>query len=189
MKSITKEQLWDYLILVSRVWLAYILIYYGWGKLTGGQFGVTEATLNLPLKNVDLFRLSWYLADHEPFKSFVGMSQIITAVLLLYNRTVIIGAFMSIPIWLNILMWDMSFMGLYTPFSIRMPYYLLLTVLILWHYKDKVLAALRTITKGISTKFKYPIWAYLLLPLFGFLIEFIGTIPNALITLFQKFYK
>ena len=189
MKRINKERLWDYFILVSRVWLAYILIHYGWGKLTGGQFGVTEATLNLPLKNVDLFRLSWYLAAHEPFKSFVGISQIITALLILYNRTVIIGAFMSIPIWLNILMWDLTFMGLYTPFTLRIPYYLVLTVLILWHYKDKLLTALGTITKVTSTKFKYKICAYILLPLFGIFIEFMGAIPNALITLFQKFYK
>ena len=188
MKKINKERSWDYFILVSRVWLAYILIDYGWGKLSGEQFGVTEATLNLPLKNVDLFRLSWYLAAHEPFKSFIGISQIITALLILYNRTVIIGAFMSIPIWLNILMWDMTFIGLYTPFTLRIPYYLVLTVLILWHYKDRLLTALGTITKGTSTKFKYPIWAYLLLPLVSFLLEFIGMIPSAIIDLLKKVF-
>jgi uncharacterized membrane protein YphA (DoxX/SURF4 family) len=102
MNKLSKEQLWDYFILVARVWLAWTLIHYGWSKLTDSQFGVSEATLNQPLKDVDLFRLSWHLAAHEPFKSFIGVSQIITGFLLLYNRTVILGASMSIPIWLNI---------------------------------------------------------------------------------------
>lgn len=92
----------------------------------GDQFGISEATLNSALKDVDLFRLSWYLADHEPFKSFIGISQIVAGVLILYNRTVLLGALMAIPIWLNILMWDMTFMGLYTPFTVRLPFYLLL---------------------------------------------------------------
>jgi len=189
MKKLPKEQLWDYFILVMRIWLAYLLISYGWGKLNGGQFGVNEATLNQPIKNVDLFRLSWYLADHQPFKSFIGISQIVTAILLIYNRTVIIGAFMAIPIWANILMWDMTFMGMYTPFTIRILFYLLLTLLIIWHYKEKVILALRNLIKGTTTKFNYPIWAYLLLPLFGICLELIVAIPNAIIIVLQHVHK
>lgn len=189
MKKLSKQILWDYFILVARVWLAWILIHYGWSKLKGEQFGVTEATMNLPLKDVDLFRLSWFLADHEPFKSFIGISQIGTAILLLYNRTVILGAFMVIPVWVNILMWDITFMGLYTPFTIRLPFYLLLTFLILWHYKHKVLPALQHFVTRTTTKYSYPIWAYLLLPLFGFLIEFIGATPMAIINLLKHAHK
>ena len=187
--KLSKAQLWDYFILIARIWLGIILIQYGYSKLIDGQFGVTKATMDLPLKEVDLFRLSWYLADHEPFKSFVGISQIIVAILLAYNRTVILGAFMAIPIWLNILMWDMTFMGLYTPFSIRIPFYLLLTFLILWHYKDKVLFAIRNFISGTTTRFKYPFWAYLLLPVFGFCLEMVGAIPIAIINLFKQLIK
>lgn len=184
-----KEKLWDYFILVVKVWLAFMLFRYGWTKLTDGQFGVSEATMNQPLKDIDLFKLSWYLADHEPFKSFIGISQIITAGLLIYNRTTIIGAFLSIPIWLNILMWDMTFMGLYTGFTIRIPYYLLLTFLIIWYHKDKVLFALQILLKETSTKLKFPIWAYLLLIPFGFCLELIGGIPIAIIYYIQQIFK
>lgn len=189
MKKLTKGQIWDYFILIARVLLAWTLIRYGWGKLTDAQFGVTEETMKMPLKDVDLFRLSWYLADHEPFKSFIGVSQIFTALLILYNRTVILGAFMSIPIWINILMWDMTFMGLYTPFTVRLPFYLLLTCLILWHYRDKVLPALQNWIRGTSTKFKYPIWAYLILPLFAICLELFGAVPSATIYLIKLFFK
>jgi uncharacterized membrane protein YphA (DoxX/SURF4 family) len=189
MKKISKAQFWDYFILIARIWLGYTLIRYGYSKLTDGQFGVTKETMNLPLKEIDLLRLSWYLADHEPFKSFIGISQIIAAILLIYNRTIILGAFISIPIWLNILMWDMTFMGLYTPFTVRIPFYVLLTVMILWHYKSKVVPAVKSFIDGTTTRFKYPLWAYLLLPVFGLCLELIGAIPIAVINLFKQLIK
>jgi hypothetical protein len=189
MKKIPKDKLWDYFILVARVWLALILLKYGYSKLIAGQFGVNKATLEMPLKSVGLFNLSWYLADHEPFKSFIGISQIMVAFLLLFNRTVILGAFISIPIWINILMWDMTFMGLYTPFTIRITFYLLLTLLILWHYREKVVPAIQSLISGTTTKFNYPIWAYLLLPIFGFFLELLGGMPSAFIYLIKQLSK
>ena len=189
MKTLSKAQLWDYFILVARMLLGYILFNYGYAKITDGQFGVNEATMNLRLKDVSLFQVSWYMAGHEPFKSFIGISQITVGALLIYNRTVILGAFMAIPIWINILMWDMTFMGLYTPFTIRLPFYLLLTFLILWHYKEKILPAIRNFINGTTTRFKYPGWAYLLLPVFVALLELVGAIPSALVYVFKLLIK
>ncbi|HRP57770.1 hypothetical protein [Agriterribacter sp.] len=188
-KKFNKAKLWDYFILVARVWLAWTLFRYGWAKLIDGQFGVSEATMDLPLKEIDLFRISWYLADHEPFKSFIGISQIVTAGLLVYKRTAIIGAFISIPIWLNILMWDMTFMGLYTGFTIRIPYYLVLTSLIIWHAKDKVLVALQTLLKGSSIKYRFPLWTYLLIIPLGFVIELVGGIPIAIVYYVKQLFS
>lgn len=185
MDKLSKEKFWDFFILVARVLLAATLIRYGWSKLTDGQFGVSDETLKLPLAKIDLFRLSWYLADHEPFKSFVGVSQMLIAILLFYNRTVILGALMSIPIWLNILMWDMTFMGLYTPLTVRIPFYLLLTFLILWHYRDRVMNAIRLCLNGTFIKFKYPVWAYLLIPLLAICLELLGAIPIIIINLLK----
>jgi len=189
MKKLSKAQVWDYFILAARIWLAVILIIYGGSKLTGHQFGSSEETMNLPLKDIDLLRISWYLADHEPFKSFIGISQIIAAILLIYNRTVILGALMAIPIWMNILIWDMSFMGLSTPFTFRMAYYLLLTFLILWHYKDRIIQALQNITKDTAPKFRYPFWAYLALLPIGFALELIWAGPRALIDLIGRVFR
>lgn len=188
-RRFNKSLIWDYFILVTRILLAFTLLRYGWSKLIGGQFFVTEETLNLPLKQIDLLRVSWYLAGHEPFNSFVGISQIVTAGLLIYKRTAILGAFISIPIWANILIWDMSFMGLYTGFTVRIPFYLLLTSLIIWHSKDKVIPVLQILLKGTSTKFKFPIWAYLLVIPFGFLLELIGSIPIAIIHYVKQILK
>lgn len=188
-QKIKRAKFWDYFILVVRIWLAWTLIKYGYSKLIGGQLNVTEATLELPVKEVDLFRLSFYLMGHEPFNSFVGISQILIGILLVFNRTHILGAFMSIPIWLNILIFDMTFMGLYTGFTIRIPYYLFLTCMIIWHQKDKVLPALKSLITGISTKFKFPIWTYLLIIPLGFIVELIGGIPIVIIYYIKELFQ
>ena len=103
-----KAKFWDYLILCARVLIAWTLIGYGWSKLTGNQFGLSAEQLSAPVKDLGLFKLSWFLFDHEPFKSFVGTSQIIAGLLLLYNRTLILGALLSIPILANILIIDIT---------------------------------------------------------------------------------
>ncbi len=181
MKFLTRDQYIPYLLLAARVLLAYTLFSYGWAKLTGNQFGVDDKTMNLPLKDVDLFRLSWYLADHQPFKAFIGLSQTGVALLLIFNRTHIIGAFASIPVWLNILMWDMTFMdGMTSAFVFRLSFYLLLTGLILYQSRDKVLPALRHIS-GKKPVEVFPYWVYLTLPIAAICLELLGAIPNAVL--------
>ncbi|QHV94893.1 DoxX family membrane protein [Spirosoma endbachense] len=182
MKFLLKDQYWPYFLLSARVLLAWTLFHYGWAKLTGSQFGVDEKTMNLPLKEVGLFRLSWYLADHQPFKAFIGISQIGVSLLLVFNRTAIIGAFASIPIWLNILMWDITFMeGMTTAFTFRLSFYLLLTGLILYQSGNKVLPALQSLTENKSS-IAYPYWVYLTLPVAAICLEVLGAIPNAILS-------
>ena len=184
MEKFSKFQYWDYFLLSARVLLAWTLYRYGWAKLTDGQFGVDDKTMNTALKDIDLFRLSWYLADHQPFKAFIGISQIICALLLTVNRTVIIGAFVSIPIWLNILMWDLTFMGgMAVAFTFRLSYYVILTVLIIYQSKSKVIPAILRVTENDSNN-KFPKWVYLLLPVTAIGIEIIGALPNAILNYF-----
>ncbi|TDE16410.1 hypothetical protein [Dyadobacter psychrotolerans] len=171
----------NYFLLAARALLAWMLYSYGWAKLTDGQFGVDDKTMNMALKDVDLFKLSWYLADHQPFKGFIGVSQIICALLLTFNRTAIIGAFMSIPIWLNILVWDLTFMGgMSAAFTFRLSWYLILTAAILYQQKEKVVPAI-LLTTETQPVIKFPVWAYALLPVAAIGIEILGAIPNALL--------
>jgi uncharacterized membrane protein YphA (DoxX/SURF4 family) len=175
-----KQKLWDYFILCARFLIAWTLLHYGWSKLTDGQFGITAEEMEKPIKDLGLFRLSWYLFDHEPFKSFVGISQIIAGLLLLYNRTLIFGVLLSIPILANILVIDITYMMMAEGFYWRLSYYLVLDFLILWHYKDRMIVAFKSVFIGLTTKFKYPIWAYLILPIMAIGIEILGVIPKLL---------
>lgn len=177
--KINREMLWDYFILCARVLISVTLLGYGWGKLTDNQFGISESEMNMSVKDLGLFKLSWYLFDQEPFKSFVGISQVLAGLLLLYNRTLILGVLLSLPILANILVIDITYLKM-TGFYWRLSYYIFLDFLILWHYKDRIIVAFRSIFEGLTTKFKYPIWAYLILPIMAIVLEVIGILPRLL---------
>lgn len=170
MVSEKRKKYWDYFILCARVLLAYTFLNYGWGKLSGGQFGISAAEMNMSIKELGLFKLSWYLFDQQPFKCFIGVSQIIAALLLLYNRTLMIGALLLIPILANILVIDMTYIKM-PAFYWRLSYYLLLDFLILWHYREKMIIAFNTIVAGMNTKYKFNWKAYLLIPAIVILLE------------------
>ena len=70
-----------------------------------------------------------------------------------------------------------------TGFYWRLSYYLFLDILILWHYKDRMILAFKTITNGLTTKFKYPIWAYLILPIMAIGLEILGVVPKLIMGL------
>jgi uncharacterized membrane protein YphA (DoxX/SURF4 family) len=185
LRNLTKDRLWDYLILVSRVLLAWTFLRYGFSKLTGGQFGVTEAEMTTPLKDLSLFKVSWFLFDQEPFKSFIGVSQLICGTLLLVNRTALVGAFMFLPIVTAILVIDLSFMpeGLAFSFAWRLSFYILLDLLIIWHYREQVRSIWEFALKKVTTKFKYPWWAYFILPIAAIGLEIVGALPKILVYL------
>lgn len=186
--SIPKAKYFDYFILIIRVLLAWTFISYGWEKLMDGQFGLSQEEMIKPIKDLSLFRVSWYLFDHQPFKLFIGISQLICGILLLINRTVIIGAFMFLPIVINILVIDLTFMppSLKQGFAWRLSFYIFFDLLIIWHYRDKIIKAFRLIYNDISTKFKFPLWAYLILPLLAILLEIVSAFPKIFYNLITK---
>jgi len=175
--KVNKQKLWDYFILCARFLIAWTLLGYGWSKLSEGQFGISAEDMSKPVHDLGLFKLSWYLFDQEPFKSFVGISQIMAGLLLLYNRTLILGALLSIPILINILIIDITYIKM-PGFYWRLSFYLILDILILWHYKEQMFDALKSITAGLTTKFKYSVWAYLALPIMAIILEIIGFLPK-----------
>ncbi len=177
-----KQKAWDYFILTARVLIALVFIDYGYGKLTGGQFGLSPEQLTKPVKDLGLFNLSWYLFDQEPFKSFIGITQIIAGILLLFNRTVILGCILALPILANILVIDITYIKM-EGFYWRLSFYILLDLLILWHYREQMKIALATITKDLPVRSKFPLWTYLLLPVMAFALEFLSTIPKILTNL------
>lgn len=181
-RRFTKAQLWDYFILTARFLLAYTFIHYGYAKLVGGQFGLTPAQAALPASQLGLFKLSWYLFDQEPFRSFVGVSQIVAGLLLLWHRTALLGALLLLPIAANVLVIDITYLKM-PGFYWRLSYYIGLIFLIFWHYRVRMLVVLQTLTKGVAPRFTHPWWAYGLLPLAAIGAEIAGALPHVLFQL------
>lgn len=177
--GIARAQLWDYFILAARVLLAVTFISYGYSKLVGGQFGLSPAQAALPVRQLGLFKLSWYLFAQEPFKPFVGISQVVAGLLLLWNRTALLGALLLLPIAANVLVVDLTYLRIMPAFVWRLSYYIGLLLLIFWHYRDRLRVAWQALTQGLSTRFAYRWWAYALLPLAAIGLEIGGALPHA----------
>lgn len=168
---------WDYFILTARVLLAGIFLVYGVGKLVGLQFGVTPEILAQPLGQVSLMHLAWYCFDHQPFSAFIGVSQILASLGLLWNRTALLGALLLLPIAVTILVIDLTYLRQMVAFQYMLPFYIGLIFLILAHYRDRMFVVLRALTQGVTTRFTYPWWGYCCLPLTAGLLSLGWMIP------------
>ncbi|HTN46839.1 MAG TPA: hypothetical protein VL098_10875 [Flavipsychrobacter sp.] len=175
--KISEKQAIDFVVLALRWYLAYYMADYGWSKLTADQFGHrSDAVLNLPLKDVDKFNLAWYLFSlDKTFDVVVGITQIIAAILIVINRTVLVGALLLLPVLTQIFLVDLAFTVEIHGISLvlRLACMVLADLLILFYYKEKMILVWKILTQGTMTKFRYKWWLYLLMPLIGLLTDFI----------------
>ena len=176
-KKFTGHQIADFAILALRWYLAFYMIDYGWGKMTGGQFQVHDpAILEKPIKEIDEFYIAWHLFSlSKTFNVVVGLSQIIGGVLIVINRTVLIGAFLLLPILFQIFLIDVAFttnmFGSALP--VRLAGMIFSDLVILWYYKEPVIAAWHALTKELPSEFQYNWWVYPTLVIVGFMMDFI----------------
>lgn len=174
--KLSKAQLVDFIILSLRWYLAFYMFSYGLDKLLGGQFGVYDpAILEKPLKEVDKFQLAWHLFSlDKTFNVLVGLVQIIGAILIVINRTALVGALLLLPVLGQIFLIDIAFttdvFGIALP--MRLMGMIISDLLILFYYKERMVLVWNNLTKGTTTRFKYNWWIYILLPLIGFLMDF-----------------
>nr|WP_314495087.1 hypothetical protein [uncultured Chryseobacterium sp.] len=180
LRTIPKKRYWDYFTLVARFLLAYTFIGYGYSKLEGNQFGVSANDLLIPLKDSPLFTIMWFLFDHEPFKTVVGILQIITGILLLFESTAIFGVVFFIPVAANIVLMDISFMdsAMGTAFTYRFIFYFFLCFLILWNDRQRIKTIWSAMIKKFSVKLKFPIVLYLAVPVFAVVLSLLSAIPQ-----------
>ena len=84
--------------------LAHIFMTYGLGKIYGVQFPLpSEETLAMTLGEFTGQELTWaYFGWSFPYTAFVGLGQVLSAFLLFYRRTQLLGAIVLLPIIGNI---------------------------------------------------------------------------------------
>ncbi|MEM0993217.1 MAG: hypothetical protein AAF847_09005 [Bacteroidota bacterium] len=103
-----------YFELAARIYVWVKLSLYGSGKIIGGQFyrrGKLPAEIaNIPLDEVTAYDLAWtFFGFSEGYIFFIGISQLIGAFLLLFERTKLLGIAILLPILLNIIVVDIAF--------------------------------------------------------------------------------
>lgn len=175
--GLNKQKAIDFGVLTLRWYLIFYMLSYGWAKVTLSQFGMHDPTiLDQALKDVDSFYVAWHLYGRSNFFNiFTGFLEIIGAILLIFNRTTLIGALLVLTILGNILVIDIAFttgiMGYALP--LRILGMMIAAGLILYYYKDKMIAVWKTLTENVRPKFKYQWWIFLILPVLGFVLDFV----------------
>ena len=176
-KNLSRKRVVDILVLALRYYLAFYMVSYGWAKLVGQQFGeFNNAIATKPMNQVGKFYVAWYLFGlHRIFDVFIGLSQIIGSILLIINRTLLIGALILLPILTQIFIIDLAFttdqFGYALP--LRLAGMIICDLLILVYYKDQVIKAWHSLTDNTSTKLTYKWWVFILMPLVGFSLDFV----------------
>jgi hypothetical protein len=87
--------------------LAFDLASFGWQKIFHLQMVVPLGVLDLPFNSLDGETLTWaYFRRSYPFTVTIAISQMVSAYLLLWPRTRLLGLICMIPILLNIILID-----------------------------------------------------------------------------------
>ena len=111
-----------------------MFILYGVFKLVGFQFGLSEAMGNLRLREAHPQILTWYFFDSSPlYKYCIGITQIVTGLLLIIPRTAAIGALCFLVIISNIVLINFGY-NIALDVKILSSILLALDGVLLWHY-------------------------------------------------------
>ncbi len=100
------------------------------------------------LENVQSFDLAWTFMGHSyAYILFIGISQLVGAWCLLWNRTKLVGIAILIPILVNIIVFDAIFFDTYGALA-SASIYLALLLLLLFLNKEQVTQLLKELTKS-----------------------------------------
>lgn len=97
-----------------RIYLFLTMSVYGWGKVAGNQFfirgHVPELIARKTLLEATAHDIAWVFFGYSPaFLWFIGLSQALSAILLLFEKTRLIGVAMLIPILVNVIVVDICY--------------------------------------------------------------------------------
>jgi len=146
--------------LVFRQCVFIIINIYAISKLLGGQFymkGKLPAEVaNTTLGDASGFSLAWTFMGHSYFYIlFIGITQLIGAWFLLWNKTKLIGVVILIPIMINIILFDILFLDVYPALANAIIMFTMLLV-ILFFNKERIIDVIKRLT-SFQAKSKVPI--------------------------------
>ncbi len=92
---------------ISAYYLVYMISGYAFAKLLKTQFQPPNYVLETPIGDLNGFWLTWtYFGYSETFANILGYTQIAGSILLLFRKTRLLGAFVLIPVMVNICLID-----------------------------------------------------------------------------------
>lgn len=102
-QKINSERIYGFFYSAIRYCIAFNIASFGWKKFYGLQFIVPTEIASLPMNQQSGEWLTWFYFGHSPaFGIIIALIQIIGGYLLLFRRTVLIGALILFPVLLNL---------------------------------------------------------------------------------------
>jgi len=158
----------EILEITCRLYVFFFLIFYGIGKIFGGQFytstSIPDEIARIPIGQVPDFELAWtFMGRSFGYILFIGLAEVIGACLLLFNKTKLIGTLILIPIMVNVIVFDIFFLDAYGALGSATIYFLmLLTILLINKEKiSKMVVELVSVKVAPQISFKEKIFKYL----------------------------
>ncbi|MEZ4797902.1 MAG: hypothetical protein R2785_12130 [Flavobacteriaceae bacterium] len=94
---------------------------------------------DMTLREVDSFTIAWTFMGYSFwYVLFIGITQLIGAWFLLWNKTKLIGVMILTPIMVNIIMFDLIFLGVYSALAISIIILMMLIMIMLFN-KEKII--------------------------------------------------
>ena len=138
----------------------------------GGQFyrkgKLPDEVASTTIEQASAYELAWSFMGYSfSYILFIGLSQIIGAWLLLFNRTKLLGVTILIPIMLNIIVFDTIFLDVKDALVNAILYFLMLLYILYINKQSVVLAwnALTTISSSNKLSSSSPIKKVILVAL------------------------
>jgi hypothetical protein len=121
-------------------WLRYIcavlLCFFGTSKLTGHQLVVPSGIAQRPIGSLDGFTLTWYYFGYShAYKYILGTVQLSCATMLLFRKSALIGAMVTVPMMFNIMLINI-FYSITPGAEFNAAFILISMLLLLWHQRD-----------------------------------------------------
>lgn len=165
---------------VIRFYLALIFIVYAKNKLMDDQFMVHPYYYDIPLKDVNKFALAWFTFGFEPFNVGIGIVQLAIAVLLIFRRTVLIGAVFYFFVMSAILLIIMTYLEGWDSIVMisKVLFFMLLNLYLIYYYKAEIISFWKKFSVKITRqKFSFRV----------VLIVFLGMIVLNILSFFAKY--
>jgi hypothetical protein len=168
----------EMLEITFRLYVFFFLTAYGVGKVIGAQFYTTASMPDgldlIPIGQVTDFDLAWvFMGRSYGYMLFIGLAEVLGAVLLLSNKTKLIGTLILIPIMVNVIVFDIFFLDEYGALA-GATIYLFMLITILFINKEKMIAIFNDLINNKQTPktiskekiYKYLIVAALIILIF-----------------------
>ncbi len=107
MKELKKYFTYEVLEIVLRIWAGFYVFIYGIGKIV--QFNGAKS-LDITIKEASNSQIMWaFFGTTLSYPIMIGSLQILGAILLVFNKSKLIGAILLTPLFLNIIVLDLLY--------------------------------------------------------------------------------